>query len=911
MSQVKNVLVKIESTDSLSEVRIQKERFTVGRNPAADVFLSTVAVSRTHLVVTVTDGAVFVEDPGSGNGSYLGGDKLTKGKTYQVHPGDRIQLGRGPDFLSFQLEADSDTLLTKNPVEHHTVTIRTKEPQELSFESLKTMAPRPSDEKVRVEMPEQSVSIHLESDGKTPTKGRGKAHQIQPQQKTVATRAMADAPKKPYFQNPLAAIIGAAPQAPQQTTAAPQTAYQAPVPNTDGVAVRDAAPAIVRPSIDSKKSEPEHYKLLDAAHEQVRRLKAQAEAESLRLIKNAHLQAGEIRVQAEIQAEDYIVQSRSTAQEIMLQAEKDAQKTNREIQEKIFKTLQEAQADVEKLLTSARNTAQSIRKQAETDAHLIRSQTQEKVEMAIEEARDAAQAEMNELKESLIREMTGLRETAEEEASSILEQARLAERDLRAKAIADVDLLMEKAKHQAESDAEGLLEDAKALIDKETKATLASLKEKKNNLEIEIAELERNRANLDGFLHGHRAQVEQEMQSKRQEQEEQMMTRKSQLEREIDEKRMVLEKELQEQRSAFEKTMKNDQRDHEKKLESLKEEFNLQKDQIAKGIKELREKADADYKRKLQQDEKEISDIKLRMLDDAKARRDEEERRFLSLKQHFKREMSRHLEMLLVPKLKESIKSESLPVHFGALSEEIQKIVNQVLDNQNRPEGETLSSGTEKDDKELQKILRRHKMKKAFTYTAPLMVAILFVAKPQIAIKVNENLLRRPAGGSAQEQYLKNTLERREAKARFTPTLTPQWKSTYADNALSTTGYMDFKLNSSQQDLWIRELNKFFTDDMGLNENTIVTFIGMESSLLLKLKNNLETIDGSSPGEGIQRLRDFEAESVIEMKKILKSEATWQKFKKFEKEFFENHGPERKPAQKIMKVPILKSGTNT
>lgn len=888
MSQVKNVLVKIESADSLSEVRIQKERFTVGRNPAADVFLSTVAVSRTHLIVTVTDGAIFVEDPGSGNGSYLGEDRLLKGKSYQVHPGDRIQIGRAADYLSFKLELDSETILTKNPSEHHTVTISTKEPQELSFESLKTMAPRPSNEKVRVEMPEQSISIHLESQPKTTANSDSKAQHVQGQQRTVATRAMADAPKKPYFQNPLAAIVGsqAQPQYPP-----PQAQPQSIPTNSEVASKMEVAPAAARQSTEGKKAEPEHYKLLDAAHEQVRRLKAQAEAESLRLIKNAHLQAGEIRVQAEIQAEDYIVQSRASAQDIMLQAEKDAQKTNREIQEKIFKTLQEAQADVEKVLTNARQTAQSIRKQAETDANFTRTQAQEKVEMAIEEARDMAQAEMNELKESLLREMNELKEIAKEEADAILKQAHISERDLRTKAISEVDALMEKARHQAESDAEGLLEDAKILIDKETKAALSSLEERKNSLEIEIGELERNRANLDGFLHGHRAQVEQEMVSKLREHEEQMMTQKSQLQREFEEQRLNIDAEMKEQRLNFEKTVKNDQRDHDKKLQSLREELDLQKSQIAKEVKDLREKADADYRRKLQQDEKEISDIKLRMLDDARARRDEEERRFLSLKQHFKREMSRHLEMLIVPKLKESLKSESLPVHFGALSEEIQKVVNQVLDNQHRPEGEAVNNGTDNDDRELKKILRRHKIKRALTYSAPLLVAILFVAKPQIAVRVNENILRRPAGQSAQEQYLKNTLERREAKARFAPTLTPNWKTSYADNALSTTGYMDFKLNSTQQDVWIKELNRFFTDDMGLNENTIVAFIGMESSLLMKLKNNLETIDGSSPGEGIQRLRDFEAETVIEMKRILKSEATWQKFKKFEKNFFEANGP--------------------
>ena len=884
MGEIKNVLVKIESTDSISEVRIQKERFTVGRNPAADVFLSAVAVSRTHLVVSINENSISVEDPGSGNGSYLRGEKLVKGKPYLVSPTDKIQLGRGSDFLSFRLEAEPETMLTNNPAERHTATIRTSDPRELSFETLKTASPRKGDEKVRVDMPEGSISIHLEHEAKAQTKKEPETTRFADQTRTTAPEPT----RRPFFQNPIASIVGnnAVAQARTQTQAVPPPTLTAPLDQP----IYDPGPAPNNSSLKhERKAEPEHYKLLDAAHEQVRRLKAQAESESLRIIKNAHVQAGEIRVQAEAQAEDFIIQARGTAQEIMLQSEKDTQKVNREIQEKILKTLQEAQTDIEKLLTSARQTAFSIRKQAEADAAATRAQAQEKVETAVEEARDNAQAEMNELKESLVREMTGLKEIAEEEAEAILVQAHAAEKDLRTKAAAEVDALVEKARLQAESDAEGMLEEAKALIDKETKQSLAKIQEQKISLEAEIADLERNRANLDGFLHGHRARAEQEMESKRRSEEDAMAIRRNEL-----------EKELKEQRIAFEKIIKLDQREHERKLETLREELNTQKDQISKEVKDLREKADADYKRKIQQDEKEVSDLKMRMLEDAKNRRDEEERRFLSLKQHFKREMSRHLEMLLLPKLKESLKSESLPVHFGTLSEDIQKIVVQVLDNQNRPEGETLAMGAEQNDKELQRILRRHKIKRALTYSAPLLVAVFFVLKPGIAVRVHDTLLRKPAGQSAQELYLQKTLERREAKSRFTPSWTPNWKNTYADNALSTTGYMDFKLNSQVQDQWIRELNKFFTDGLGLSENTIVSFIGMESSLLLKLKNNLETIDGSSPNEGIQRLKDFEAETLTEMRKIIRTEGSWQKFKAFEKEFFEVRmkNSERRPAQR-------------
>lgn len=51
-------------------------------------------VSRQHLRVSATEGAVFIQDLGSRNGTQLNGQKLDPQRSYPVQSGDRLQLSR-------------------------------------------------------------------------------------------------------------------------------------------------------------------------------------------------------------------------------------------------------------------------------------------------------------------------------------------------------------------------------------------------------------------------------------------------------------------------------------------------------------------------------------------------------------------------------------------------------------------------------------------------------------------------------------------------------------------------------------------------------------------------------------------------------------------------------------------------
>ncbi len=85
---------------------LEKERITIGRSRDNDVFLPDQWLSRAHAAVRAEDGAYFVEDLGSKNGTLVNGRKLED--EHQLRPGDVITLGE--HTLTFSEEDSADAI---------------------------------------------------------------------------------------------------------------------------------------------------------------------------------------------------------------------------------------------------------------------------------------------------------------------------------------------------------------------------------------------------------------------------------------------------------------------------------------------------------------------------------------------------------------------------------------------------------------------------------------------------------------------------------------------------------------------------------------------------------------------------------------------------------------------------------
>ncbi|MGB2951757.1 MAG: FHA domain-containing protein [Gaiellaceae bacterium] len=68
------------------------ERTTIGRSPDCDIFLDDVTVSRKHAVLVERDGAYWIEDQGSLNGTFVNRRRIEE--PAKLDNGDELQIGK-------------------------------------------------------------------------------------------------------------------------------------------------------------------------------------------------------------------------------------------------------------------------------------------------------------------------------------------------------------------------------------------------------------------------------------------------------------------------------------------------------------------------------------------------------------------------------------------------------------------------------------------------------------------------------------------------------------------------------------------------------------------------------------------------------------------------------------------------
>ncbi len=75
----------------LKEIRLDKERLTIGRRPHNDLQIDNLAVSGQHAMVTTLGPDSFLEDMDSTNGTAVNGHAIKK---YHLQDGDLIEIGK-------------------------------------------------------------------------------------------------------------------------------------------------------------------------------------------------------------------------------------------------------------------------------------------------------------------------------------------------------------------------------------------------------------------------------------------------------------------------------------------------------------------------------------------------------------------------------------------------------------------------------------------------------------------------------------------------------------------------------------------------------------------------------------------------------------------------------------------------
>lgn len=99
-----------------------------------------------------------------------------------------------------------------------------------------------------------------------------------------------------------------------------------------------------------------------------------------------------------------------------------------------------------------------------------------------------------------------------------------------------------------------------------------------------------------------------------------------------------------------------------------------------------------------------------------------------------------------------------------------------------------------------------------------------------------------------------------EAKERFVfnPPTTSEHKESYVDNILYTTDFLAKRADAQFQDKWILELNDFFINQLDVKDTTIIKFVSLEANLLQDLAKLKSQVDPKSPEQKIEEMRSRE-----------------------------------------------------
>lgn len=92
LSQGDALLIINRGGSQSSRILIDSDVTSVGRHPESDVFLDDITVSRHHAKFIREGGALYLEDLGSLNGTYV--NKQVVEERIQLRQGDEIQIGK-------------------------------------------------------------------------------------------------------------------------------------------------------------------------------------------------------------------------------------------------------------------------------------------------------------------------------------------------------------------------------------------------------------------------------------------------------------------------------------------------------------------------------------------------------------------------------------------------------------------------------------------------------------------------------------------------------------------------------------------------------------------------------------------------------------------------------------------------
>lgn len=341
---------------------------------------------------------------------------------------------------------------------------------------------------------------------------------------------------------------------------------------------------------------------------------------------------------------------------------------------------------------------------------------------------------------------------------------------------------------------------------------------------------------------------------------------------------------------AFVNEINQKKKDFQGDIQALQRKFEDEKSRIDKETYDLRLKAQVEINDLRQKENQDIQRVRMEELEKIDGLRKQAVEDIVRNKSVFKIRLSQKIEGRVVSVLK----SNGLATNLPELQKEILELVQGSIEEQTYE----LAQGHEADIKQLvtaETTKRKVAVRRTSWVIAASIAAVisLFIYNggniSNILLGLNQN------GETGAEEFGRIKREER-AGQKFDPPQSDFIKSNYTDNVLYTRAYTDVYNDPQLQEKWIHELNKIFSKEWNLDDDAIVKFVAIESTLIGRLKTEKESIIPGFEKTGIDKMRKVEKESLEEMKSVLKDSNKMRKFQSFAEKFWYDSLKERKPA---------------
>ncbi len=603
-----------------------------------------------------------------------------------------------------------------------------------------------------------------------------------------------------------------------------------------------------------------------------------AHAEASKMIKEARLSVTDVKLNTEKEAEHLLKEAHVKASEIRNNAEEKSEALLRETKHKVMVMIQETEAEAEKILKQTRVSASEIRANAEKELDTAKARGQVRADEIVA----SAQIEFRKITEMAKQDADKIRAAAMEEGRKqglqfIKQSESDAEEALKRRAQTEDEIRsLEKQKLEYRADIEVILRekgDTEDLLKRAKEEVLhaeSQAKKSKELIEFEVYEVKNK-------LRDHEAEVQKVVLAK--EEAERLRDEAVRVMHEAEEK--TKEAALQRQKALEEE-------------EQIRREAQTLKNEEARSIREMRDKELGRLNERKKQEEDYIANMRLQEVEAQKARRVDEEKQRKARQANYILEISRNLELMLVPKVKDALKGKE--VNFTEFSTQISSIVETVIHEETFTTSATLeqlgtNSVSEYDKK------RRKKIFKWSAIGASAVVAFVFIFFPKIpqtALTALKGLNR--DGETAAQVYVKDQGRKNEA-LRFDPKQSDEYKETYTDNVLYTRNFDKIIAGKEFHDKKVKDIDKFLREELKLDEETVVRVVASEETLVSALKRMKKEVNPKSIDEGIKKMRDLEEERVSSMKDLLQGSENYEKYQAKMKSFYAEIVP-RIPASK-------------